>query len=252
LKTKRLWILTMFPEYFSPLIEYGVLGSALRNERGDGSGVFQINTVLISNYCAKGYKGVDDSPFGGGIGMIMRPDVLKDALIEGVVVPGQYDVTKIKDQLLIICPAPRGVVWNHKAAMQFAKKNLSFDNEKDLVFICGRYEGIDERFLENYVDEFYSVGDYILTGGELAVMMMLDSSMRFHPGVLGNKESAIEESFANNLLEHALYTRPREFEGKLVPEALISGDHKKMQAFKVQSSMMITKKNRPDLLKKDN
>lgn len=238
----------MFEQYFDSFTEYGVLGSAFRNERGDGSGEFEFNTVAISSFNPKGFKGVDDSPYGGGVGMIMRPDILKGALIEGVVNPGGYDLDKIKEQLHIVCPAPRGKVWSHQEAQRFANDSLSFDCPKDIVFICGRYEGIDERFLDLYVDEFISVGDFILTGGELAVMIILDSSMRFHPGVLGNKQSAIEESFASGMLEHALYTRPREFEGELVPEALLSGAHVQIEKFKKESSLEITKKYRPDLL----
>lgn len=238
----------MFDKYFDSFTEYGVLGSAFRNERGDGTGELEVNTVSISSFNPKGFKGVDDSPFGGGIGMIMRPDILKQALFEGVVGPGNYDKNKIKEQLHIVCPAPRGKKWDHHEAVRFANESLSFECEKDIVFICGRYEGIDERFLDKYVDEYISVGDVILTGGELAVMLILDSAMRFHPGVLGNKQSAIEESFASGVLEHALYTRPREFEGELVPDSLLSGSHKRIEQFKVDSSKEITKKFRPDLL----
>lgn len=239
----------MFENYFDTLLEYGVLASAFKNERGDGQGKFEIIPVSIPKYNSKGFKGVDDSPFGGGIGMIMRADVLKSALIEGVVKPGKYDEIKLKKQLHIVCPAPRGKIWNHNEAVKFANEHLSFDCDKDIVFICGRYEGIDERFLEKYVDQYFSVGDYILTGGELAVMLILDSAMRFHPGVLGNKQSAIEESFASGMLEHPLYTRPREFEGEFVPEAFLSGDQKKIKAFKEESSLTMTRKYRPDLIK---
>lgn len=246
---KRIWILTMFEKYFDDFLEYGVLASAFKNERGDGENKFEVIPVSIPKFNQKGFKGVDDSPFGGGVGMIMRPDVLKSALFEGVIKAGKYDPEKIKEQLHIVCPAPRGQAWNHQNAIKFANDILSFENPKDIVFICGRYEGIDERFLKKYVDQFISVGDYILTGGELATMLILDSAMRFHPGVLGNKNSAIEESFASDMLEHALYTRPREFEGMQVPEALASGDHKKIEEFKKLSSLEITKKYRPDLLK---
>lgn len=239
----------MFPEYFSPLKEFGVLGSAFRNERGDGTGEFEILPVSIADFNPKGFKGVDSSPFGGGVGMIMRADILKEVLVEGIITPGQYDLAKIKEQLHIVCPAPRGKVWCHKEAVEFAQTYLDFSNHKDIVFICGRYEGIDERFLENYVDEFISLGDYILTGGEIAVMAILDSAMRFAPGVLGNKLSAVDESFASGMLEYALYTRPRVFEGKDIPNALISGHHEKIEEFKESSSLAITSKYRPDLLK---
>lgn len=250
MRKKRIWIMTMFEEYFAPLKEFGVLGSALRNERGDGTGEFEIIPVSISNFNPKGFKGVDSSPFGGGVGMIMRADILKEALIKGIIEVGGYNFEKIKEELHIVCPAPRGKTWCHSEAVKFANDYLNFENSKDIVFICGRYEGIDERFLENYVDEYFSLGDFILTGGEIAVMAILDSAMRFAPGVLGNKLSAVDESFASNSLEYALYTRPRDFEGKTIPDALISGHHEKIQDFKDTSSYSITEKFRPDLLKK--
>jgi tRNA (guanine37-N1)-methyltransferase len=250
-RKKRIWILTMFPEYFVPLKECGVLGSALRNERATEAGEFELIPVKISDFCAKGFKGVDDSPFGGGQGMIMRPDVMENALLQGVVDAGKYDPQKIKEQLHIVCPLPRGTVWRHEEAVRFATETLTFEQSKDVVFICGRYEGIDERFLEQYVDEYISLGDYILTGGELAVMIILDAAMRFVPGVVGNKLSVEEESFASGLLEHALYTKPREFNGVMVPAPYLNGHHKKIEELKEKQSLEMTKKHRPDLLKKD-
>jgi tRNA (guanine37-N1)-methyltransferase len=246
MRKKRIWIITLFPQYFAPLTEYGVLGSALRNERSEEI-EFEIKTVALSEFSPKSFKGVDDAPFGGGVGMVMRPDVLRDALIKGVVENGGY---KSVEDLHVVCPMPRGTVWNTKEAKKFGKR-FGAEELKDLVFICGRYEGIDERFLNKYVDEFISLGDYILTGGELATMVIIDSAMRFVPGVLGNKLSAVEESFSDGMLEHALYTRPREFEGELVPKAYISGDHKKIEQHKEQSKNDITNQYRKDLLDKD-
>ena len=237
----------MFDHYFDNFLQNGIIGSVFRNERSKDI-IFEFHTVSIPEHCKKGFKGVDDSPFGGGVGMIMRADSLRDALIKGVVEPGEYK--DIKKDLHIICPAPRGKTWNQTYAMEFSKKYFHPDSTKDLVFICGRYEGIDERFLEQYVDEYISLGDYILTGGELAVMTILDSSLRFSEGILGNKNSALEESFFNNSLEHALYTRPVEFEGKKVPEELVSGNHRKISEFKLKSSKEITEKFRPDLILK--
>lgn len=247
MKRKRIWILTLFPNYFAPLKEHGVLGSALRNERSE-EGEFELIPVQIAEFSPKGYKGVDDSPFGGGQGMIMRPDVLKSALLEGVVKAGGYESC---DDLHVICPAPRGRKLDNDYAKDIAGRVLDFSAPKDVVFICGRYEGIDERFLEKYVDEFLSLGDFILTGGELAVMCALDASMRFVKGVVGNKLSVIEESFADGKLEHALYTRPRDFEGLQVPEAFVSGDHKKIEKFKRDSQIEMTKNYRPDLLENE-
>lgn len=246
---KRIWVITMFDTYFEKFADLGVIGQTFRGDRG-GDVSFELKPVSLPSFSPKGFKGVDGAPFGGGVGMIMRPDVLKDALIKGVVEAGDYSFENFRDQLHIVCPAPRGRVWSHELAVDFAKKNFSKDSTKDLVFICGRYEGIDERFLESYVDEFISLGDYILTGGELAVMTILDSSLRFSDGILGNKLSSVEESFASGSLEHALYTRPREFEGVLVPDALSSGSHKRIDEFKRESSDEITLKYRKDLIKK--
>ncbi len=236
---KQIFVLTMFPQMFEAFKEYGVLGKVFRGERAAD---FSLIPILISDYNRKGFKGVDDAPFGGGVGMIMRADSLESALIKGVLAP--YNLTE--DDLHVVCPSPRGKNWDNEYAKSFAKEKIS--NEKALVFICGRYEGIDERFLNQYVDEFISVGNFILTGGELATKVILDSSMRFVEEVLGNRASHEEESFNQNGLEHALYTRPREFNGEGIPEELLSGDPKKIEKFKQSSSSEMTRKYRPDLL----
>lgn len=244
---RKIWVLTMFDNYFESFLDSGIIASAFRNERGDGI-EFEFEAVSIPAFNKKGFKGVDSSPYGGGVGMIMRADALKEAFVEGVVRAGAYCEDNFKDQLHVVCPAPRGKTWSQDYAMDFARNHLSTDSSKDIVFICGRYEGIDERFLESYVDEYISLGNYILTGGELAVMIILDSAMRFSDGVLGNKQSAYEESFMNSSLEHALYTKPADFEGKTVPEGLRQGHHKKIQDFRIKSSRDMTLKYRPDLL----
>ena len=244
---RRIWILTMFENYFDQFSQIGVLGRVFSNQRSNGLN-FKLNIVQIPKYCKKGFKGVDDSPFGGGVGMIMRPDVLENALMKGVVEAGGYCQNDFKEQLHVVCPAPRGKVWNHPRALEFAKRHLSLESNKDLVFVCGRYEGIDERFFNQYVDEFISLGDYILTGGELATQVILDSAMRFSDGVLGNKLSAVDESFAHDGLEYALYTRPQDFNGEKIPSELLSGDPKKIEKFKKESALNMTKKYRPDLL----
>lgn len=245
---RKIWVLTMFEEYFKPFLEYGVLGKVFSDLRSTVV-KYEFHVVSIPQFCKKGFKGVDSAPFGGGAGMVMRADVLKNALLDGVVKAGEYEENKIREQLHIVCPAPRGETWNQTKAMSFAENFLSEKSTKDIVFICGRYEGIDERFLENYVNQFISMGDFILTGGELAVMSILDSSMRFSSGVLGNKLSSVEESFFKDRLEYALYTRPKIFEGKEAPHALVSGHHKNIEKFKENSSLELTKKYRPDLLK---
>ncbi len=245
---KKIWIITLFPNYFDPLINFGITGAALRGERGLD---LQIQTVQLRNYTPKDFKGVDDSPFGGGAGMVMRADVLKEALLKGVVEEGGYG-EDYKSKLHVIFPGPRGKTWDNSYCKEFAGR-FSRADSKDLVFICGRYEGIDERFLSQYVDEQISVGDYILTGGEIPTMAIIDSSLRFFNGVLGNIDSISEESFQANLLEHPQYTKPRVFDGIEVPEILLSGHHQKIQKYQKEESLRLTKIHRPDLLlKKEN
>lgn len=243
---KKIWIITLFPNYFDSLINFGITGSALRKERGID---LEIKTVQLRNYTPKDYKGVDDSPYGGGAGMVMRADVLKEALLKGVVLAGEYG-EDFRSRLHIVFPGPRGKTWTNNYCKDFANR-FSQDDSKDLVFICGRYEGIDERFLERYVDEQISVGDYILTGGEIPTMAIIDSSLRFFNGVLGNKESSAMESFQNNLLEHPQYTRPKTFEGVDVPEILLSGHHQNIEKYQKEEALRLTKLHRADLLKKE-
>lgn len=244
---KKIWIITLFPNYFDSLINFGITGSALRGERGSK---LEIKTVQLRNYTPKDYKGVDDSPYGGGAGMVMRADVLKEALMKGVVEDGSYG-EDFKNKLHVVFPGPRGKTWNNDYCKDFASR-FSSESSKDLVFVCGRYEGIDERFLSLYVDEQISLGDYILTGGEIPTMAIIDSSMRFFSGVLGNKESSVHESFQGNFLEHPQYTRPKTFDGIEVPEVLISGHHQNIAKFQREEALRITKAHRPDLLKKEN
>ena len=240
---KKIWIITLFPNYFDSLIKFGITGSALRGERGSG---IEIKTVQLRNYTPKDYKGVDDSPYGGGVGMVMRADVLKEAFVKGVVLDGNYG-EDFKNKLHVVFPGPRGKTWNNFYCKEFANR-FSQEDSKDLVFICGRYEGIDERFLGQYVDEQISIGDYILTGGEIPTMAIIDSSLRFFSGVLGNRNSSTQESFQDNLLEHPQYTRPKNFDGIDVPEILLSGHHLNIEKYQKEESLRITKLHRPDLL----
>jgi tRNA (guanine37-N1)-methyltransferase len=242
---KKIWIITLFPNYFDSLINFGITGAALRGERGAG---IEIKTVQLRNYTPKDYKGVDDSPYGGGAGMVMRADVLKEALMKGVVQEGNYG-EDFRSLLHVVFPGPRGMTWNNSYCKDFASR-FSKDDSKDLVFICGRYEGMDERFLNLYVDEQISIGDYILTGGEIPTMAIIDSSLRFFTGVLGNKESSMQESFQADLLEHPQYTKPRNFDGIEVPEILLSGHHLNINKYQQEESFRVTKLYRPDLFKK--
>jgi len=239
-KPTRLWIFTIFPDYFIPLVNYGVAGSALRGERGFP---FEINIINLKDYSPFKYKNVDDSSFGGGPGMVIRADILKNAL-NSVIESGHY--TNLKEQLHVVYTSPRGKKWSNELARNYGIDYFA-NKRKDLLFICGRYEGIDERFCELYVDEEISIGDFVLTGGELAVMMMIDSALRFIPGTLGNSESADQESFENSLLDHPHYTKPAIFEDRLVPEVLLSGHHKNIEKFRLEEKIRLTKAYRPDL-----
>jgi tRNA (guanine37-N1)-methyltransferase len=241
---KKIWILTLFPEFFEPLLSCGIAGQALRGERSSDEFKLEVNFINIRDYSTTKYRSVDDSPYGGGPGMVMRADILRDALLKGVVEKQGYESL---ENLHVIYTSPRGRVWNNQLAREFGTQVLS-SSHKDIVFICGRYEGIDERFLEKYVDAFYSIGDFVLTGGEIAVMTILDSAVRFVPGILGNKLSSEADSFEDGLIEHPQYTKPQVFEGMEVPEVLLNGHHKKIQEWQKEEKIRLTQKHRPDLL----
>ncbi len=227
---------------FKPFLECGIAGAAFRGERSENLKL-ELQFVNIRDYSTTKYKSVDDTPYGGGPGMVMRADILRDALVKGVQEAGGYESL---EKLHVIYTSPRGKVWNNKVAREFG---TVMGGEKDLVFIAGRYEGIDERFLKKYVDEFYSIGDFVLTGGELAIMLMLDSAVRFVPGILGNKLSSEYDSFEDGLIEFPQYTKPREFEGMDVPSILLEGHHKKIEQWQHEQKLNMTRKWRPDLLK---
>ena len=217
-------VLTIFPELFPGFLGSSLTGRALEENK------FELNAINIRDYALDKHKSVDDTPCGGGAGMIMRPDVLGRAI--------SSNHTKGR----IIYMSPRG-----KTLTQATVRELS--KEEELTIICGRFEGIDERVIEAYNIEEISIGDYILTGGEQASLIMLDAIVRLLPGVLGNSESAEEESFENNLLEYPQYTRPIEWEGRRVPEILLSGHHQKISEWRKQQSEATTKDKRPDLYK---
>jgi tRNA (guanine37-N1)-methyltransferase len=238
----RIWIISLFPEFFGPLKECGVLGAAIRGDRGIS---IDLNLVQLRSFSDMGYKGVDDSPYGGGPGMVIRADVLEKALMEGVVKAGNYG-EDYRSKIKIILPTPRGKSWNNIEAKQLSL----LSDSSDLVFICGRYEGIDERFINEYVDFEFTIGDYILTGGEIPTMALIDSFLRFKKGTLGNYESSFNESFESGLLEYPQYTKPQVFKNVKVPEVLLSGDHKKIHDYRLSESKRITLKYRPDLLGK--
>lgn len=219
-------VLTLFPEMFSAIKE-SIIGRAINNK------LIDLNLINIRDFSKDKHKHVDDTPYGGGAGMIMKADVVYNA----------YNSINDKEDAKVIYLTPKGKTLNQQIV-----KNLS--KEKHLVLLCGHYEGIDQRVLDKIVDEEISVGDYVLTGGELPAMILIDSVSRYVKGVL-SEGSTDEESFSNNLLEYPQYTRPLEFEGEKVPEVLISGNHQEIEKWRQEQSLIETFKKRKDLLNED-
>lgn len=216
-------VLTLFPEMFTPLTS-SIIGRAEKN------GHIEINITDMRDFSKDKHKKVDDTPYGGGAGMVIRPDVVYDA----------YQSVKTADTKVIYL-TPQG-----KQLDQAKVENLS--KEKHIVLLCGHYEGIDQRVIDEIAPEEISIGDYVLTGGELPVMVLIDSVTRYVEGVL-NKDSIKEESFASGLLEYPQYTRPEIFKNRQVPEILVSGHHEKIEDWRKKKAIEITYKKRPDLLK---
>jgi tRNA (guanine37-N1)-methyltransferase len=245
-KTHHIWIITLFPELFSPFFNSGVAGATFSSKR---KGQFQVHLVQMREYGLGKHKSVDDAPFGGGPGMVIRADVLQAALLKGVVEAGGYG-ENFREKLHVVYTSPRGESLSSDLCRHFAQTHWSSSEPNhDLVFICGRYEGVDERFLTAYVNQEISLGDFVLTGGELAVMAILDAAIRMVPGSLGNADSAASDSFYHEqLLEHPQYTRPAKFEEQEVPPILLSGNHAMIEEYRGQERERITATYRPDLL----
>ena len=234
---KKFWIITLFPDYFNSFQSMGKASTAFGKN-------LELKIINLRDFSDNKYGSVDDYPYGGGPGMVIKANVLKNAL-DSICESNQ----NIKEKLRVIYPNPRGKVWNRDLALSFAQDLRDENDKRDYVFICGRYEGLDERFIEMYVDDHFSLGDYILTGGEIPVMAILDSSVRFIEGTLGNDDSSKEDSFENGQLEHPHYTRPKEFEGVEVPKILLSGNHALIKNFRDEESQRVTSSCRPDLSK---
>ena len=219
-------ILTLFPEMFAPL-KTSIIGRAV------DSGKLQINIIDIRDYTLDKHKKCDDTPFGGGAGMVMMPQPIASA-VEAV----DKDHTARR-----IYMSPRGRTFNQKIVLEYGK-------EEHLLLLCGHYEGVDQRVLDLYFDEELSIGDFVLTGGEIPAMAVVDAVARYCDGVI-NQDSLSQESFASGMLEYPQYTRPQEFMGLKVPEVLTSGHHANIEKWRAQKSLEITEKNRPDLLKRE-
>lgn len=215
-------ILTLFPEMFNG-IKKSIIGKAIEKD------LIEINLIDIRDFSKDKHKKVDDTPYGGGAGMVMKPDVVYDA----------YKSIK-SDNAKVIYMSPKGKTLSQEKVKELAK-------EEHIILLCGHYEGIDQRVLDEIVDEEISIGDYVLTGGEIPAMVLIDSVSRYIDGVI-TKESVEEESFSNGLLEYPQYTRPEIFLNKKVPEVLLSGHHENIKRWRDEQAFKITKQNRPDLL----
>ncbi len=220
-------VLTLFPDLVQAFFEHGMIGRAIRQHLIAGE------TIQIRDFATDRHHTVDDRPYGGGCGMIMKPEPLSDAI----------SLAKKKSPgATVILMTPQGERFHQQMALDLARE------ETALIFVCGRYEGIDERIITRYVDREISVGDYVMTGGELASMVIMDAVARLIPGVLGGEDSSTSDSFMDHRLEHAQYTRPESFLGDRVPEVLLSGNHGRIQRWRIRSSLARTFVRRPDLL----
>lgn len=220
-------ILTLFPEMFAGVFQTSIIKQAQAKD------AVQLNVVNFREFSTNKHKNVDDYPYGGGAGMVLSPQPLF-AAVDSLSVKSQ------KARIILLCP--QGERYDQKKAEELAK-------EEHLIFLCGHYEGYDERIREHLVTDEISIGDYVLTGGELAAMVVSDSVIRLLPGVLGNETSAVSDSFSTGLLEHPQYTRPADFCGMKVPDVLLSGHHANIEAWRKRESLKRTFLRRPDLLK---
>lgn len=221
------YVLTIFPEMFDAFWGYSIIKRAIDRN------LISASAVNIRDFAEGKHRITDDRPYGGGSGMVMKPEPLVEAI---------RSVKKKSPSLRTILLTPQGRCFRQETAQELAEL-------EGLILVCGRYEGVDERVCHGIIDDEISIGDYVLTGGELAAMIIMDAVVRLIPGVLGGADSAEKDSFADRLLEHAHYTRPRTFEGEDVPEILLSGNHRQIEQWRLEESLIRTFLKRPDLLK---
>ena len=220
-------VLTIFPEMFNQFWEHGIIRRAISKN------IISAATIDIRAFAQGKHRVTDDRPFGGGSGMVMKPEPLAGAI------RAAEEQAPLSKKILL---TPQGRIFDQKLAYELT-------GCEGLILVCGRYEGIDERISYDYIDYEISIGDYVLTGGELAAMIVIDALTGLIPGALGNEESAEKDSFSNNLLEHAHYTRPRTFNGSDVPGVLLSGNHKEIEKWRLEASLIRTFLKRQDLMK---
>ena len=233
-------VLTLFPEMIMQGLHTSITGRAMEK------GTISLEAINIRDYTLSKHKKVDDYTYGGGAGMLMQAQPVFDAwkaVTDSIACRKATFTEAEKPNVRVVYVTPQGTTFNQSMAKEFAK-------EEDLIFLCGHYEGIDERVLEEIVTDYVSIGDYVLTGGELAAMVMIDAISRMVPGVLSNQESGETESFSNYLLEYPQYSRPEIWHDKKVPEVLLSGDHAKVEEWRLEKSLERTKERRPDLYDK--
>jgi tRNA (guanine37-N1)-methyltransferase len=219
-------VLTIFPKMFDSFWEHGIIRKAIELKK------IGVSAIDIRDFAKGKHRSTDDRPYGGGSGMVMRPEPLAAAIREAT------KKAPISKRILL---TPQGRRFDQHVANELSALN-------GLILICGRYEGVDERICQDFIDDEISIGDYILTGGELAAMIVIDALTRLIPGVLGGKDSAEKETFSDNALKHGQYTRPRSFEGHDVPEVLLSGNHQEIDTWRLETSLIRTFMKRPDLL----
>ena len=224
---KKIAIITPVPEMVHAIIEQSMLRKAASEK------VVEYNVFDLREFGKGNYRQIDDTPFGGGSGMVMMAEPLMAAVEFAMEWMGDNDVR-------IVCPSPQGKTWNHKSAETFS------DHEKT-IFICGHYKGIDQRVIEKYVTDEFSIGDFVVTSGEIPAMIMIDSMVRLIPGVLNSRESAETDTFYGDLLDNPHFTKPRKVDGMPVPEVLLNGHHKEIEDWRQSQREFITKEKRPDL-----
>ena len=227
---KKIAIITPVPEMVHAIIEQSMLRKAAAEK------VVEYNVFDLREFGKGNYHQIDDTPFGGGSGMVMMAEPLMAAVEFAMEWMGDNDVR-------IVCPSPQGKTWNHKSAETFS------DHEKT-IFICGHYKGIDQRVIEKYVTDEFSIGDFVVTSGEIPAMIMIDSTVRLIPGVLNSRESAETDTFYGDLLDNPHFTKPRKVDGMPVPEVLLNGHHKEIEDWRQSQREFITQEKRPDLWRK--